>query len=58
MIQLSVNKTKRTGLLATNRARFPGGFDFEIIFHPGATTTKQNMFKDLFIVESALSLSC
>ena len=30
MIQLSVNKTKRTGLLATNRARFPGDFDFEI----------------------------
>ena len=29
MIQLSVNK-KRTGLLATNRARFPGDFDFEI----------------------------
>ena len=30
MIQLSVNKTKRTGLIATNRARFPGDFDFEI----------------------------
>ena len=30
MVQLSVNKTKRTGLLDTDRASFPGGFDFEI----------------------------
>ena len=30
MIQLSVNKTQRTGLLATNRAHFPGDFDFKI----------------------------
>ena len=30
MIQLSVNTTKRTGLLATNHARFPGDFDFKI----------------------------